>query len=100
MNERHGSAHRRNEPAHDMKPGTPETLEALDAARVDGLGRMAWGQKPQVFQVDPNAPPTQHVAVRDAMWIGSELIPDRMATLSDILRGPTPDSAEWWTPAR
>ena len=64
----HGNRHRHFEPPHDMEPGAPETLEALDAARVtEGIARWAWEQRPEVFQIH------QHIATHTpedvARWV-------------------------------
>lgn len=32
-----------------MVPGAPETLEALDAARVTDIARWAWERRPEMF---------------------------------------------------
>lgn len=52
MGTQHGSRHRHFEPPHDMRPGAPETLEALDAARVTDIARWAWESNGRVFQVE------------------------------------------------
>lgn len=56
MSAQHGNRHRHFEPPRIMEPGAPETLKALDAARVTGLGRAAWERRPQVFHIH------QHIA--------------------------------------
>lgn len=55
MSPQHGNRHRRFEAPRVMAPGAPETLEALDEARVIGLARMAWAQRPQVFNYPTSA---------------------------------------------
>lgn len=96
MNEQHGNRHRRFEPPHVMEPGAPETVEAIHEARVTGLARMAWAQRPQVFQIDPAWRPS-------AQW--SRVVAQSEARLLDIIGRLSSDdtrghSDDWWTPSR
>lgn len=38
-----------------MEPGAPETVEALDAARVSGLVAEVWAHRPEVFNYPTSA---------------------------------------------
>lgn len=75
----HGNRHRRFEPPRDMKPGAPETLEALDETRVTDIARWAWERRPEMFTSLPRP-------VAGRMHQAAELIRGGMLSVDDYLR--------------
>ena len=62
-----------------MKPGAPETVEAIRAARVvHGLARWAWERRPEVFSLEFGAGFT---------YAGPESLIVRHGELNDEMRG-------------